>query len=647
MRTSYSLRPALRLCLLLGLFLTRCLYADANGGADTLVQLPPGLYAKPVGVQWAVLDSLNGKPLKDGKISRADLLEAYRALAAGRMPKKAEQVEHLLTYLLEAERDTFSLARVQSMETWMVSLVGADTEELRAIGFHLLAEHLWKNDDLARAFEFYIRAFGKYKDLKPEEFPHKSKYWYEYASRYYYFRDFRTTRELLQQMWLVIPDQWLHYRISSLNTIAICYRQEGDLEASDQCFAKAMQEAERDNSIVWKGILRGNMARNLLLKGNYEDAIPLLEENIAISRERKVYMDLATSLGGLSEVRLSMGQPEEAYKLIREAVDLMEAQGKMGNFDIQARLMVPLGKALMAIGRPAEGFAALDAGRIAQDSIHARRNALLLSGVQLKLEAESHLNAMERKEDEIRQQRLWNGALGISLVGISIFTWMFFRQKRRIAREQRRSDELLLNILPADVALDLKQKGKVNARHFSEVTILFTDFRDFTQWVERHTADELVADLDYCFRSFDDIVARHGLEKIKTIGDAYMAVAGLPQELPDHATRAVQAALEIRNFIDEERRKRELEGKSFFEIRLGLHSGPVVAGVIGLRKFSYDIWGDTVNLAARMESSGETGKVNVSEATWSRIKDGFSYSFRGKIPAKNKGEVGMYFIETS
>lgn len=628
-------------------FLAGASVAAARTGNDTLVPLPPGWNTLPVGTRWEVLDTLLGKPWKNRNINRQDLVEACRASQAATPSQETQDILHLLSWLSGMEQDTFSPYRAEELESWLMTVTGAGADEILAIGFNLLAHLYWSEGELARGLEFSIRAFKRYRHLSPERFPLKSKYWYEHANRYYYFRDFRTTRSLLQQMWEEIPYDRLDYRVSSLNTIAICYRQEGEWQTSDRWFARAMQEAKKEDSMVWIGILRGNMAQNLLLQGKFEEAVPLLEENIASSRERNVYTDLAFSLAGLSEVRLSMGQATEAYRLIREAVVLMEGQGKLENIEIRSRLLIPLGQALMATGRPAEAFAALDAGRIAQDTLNARRNALLLSGVQLKMEAESHLVTLQVKEEQIRQQRLWNFVLALIAVGVSVFTFVFFRQKKRIAREQRRSDELLLNILPADVARDLKQKGKVDARHFGEVTILFTDFCEFTQWVERHSADDLVADLDLCFRAFDDITTRYGLEKIKTIGDAYMAVAGLPQEIPDHAERAVGAALDIRNFVESERRRREKEGKSFFEIRLGLHSGPVVAGVIGLRKFTYDIWGDTVNLAARMESSGEAGRVNVSEATWSRISDRFAGIFRGRVPAKNKGEIGMYFVEVA
>ncbi len=219
------------------------------------------------------------------------------------------------------------------------------------------------------------------------------------------------------------------------------------------------------------------------------------------------------------------------------------------------------------------------------------------------------------------------------------------RQKQVIEVEKKRSDELLLNILPAETAEELKQTGSAQARDFDEVTVLFTDFKNFTSLSEQLSAQELVNEINYCYSEFDHIITRHGIEKIKTIGDSYMCAGGLPVENRTNAVDTVSAALEIREFMVREQKTRQAEGKPFFEIRIGLHTGPVVAGIVGIKKFAYDIWGDTVNIASRMESSGEPGKVNISGTTYNLVQNKFKCTFRGKLEAKNKGTIEMYFVD--
>ncbi len=219
-------------------------------------------------------------------------------------------------------------------------------------------------------------------------------------------------------------------------------------------------------------------------------------------------------------------------------------------------------------------------------------------------------------------------------------------QKETITREKERSEELLLNILPANIVEELKRDGKSPARHFEQVSVLFTDFKQFTKVSEKLTASELVSEIDICFKAFDKIIQKYGIEKIKTVGDAYMAATGLDPSEEKGAQPLILAALEMQQFIIDRQHVRKKEHMPFFEMRCGIHTGPVVAGIVGEKKFQYDIWGDTVNMAARMESSGEEGRVNISQSTYAIVKNDPNFEFisRGKIKAKNKGEVYMYYV---
>lgn len=212
-----------------------------------------------------------------------------------------------------------------------------------------------------------------------------------------------------------------------------------------------------------------------------------------------------------------------------------------------------------------------------------------------------------------------------------------------LIEEKKKSDELLLNILPKEIATELKNTGKATTKKYDSVTILFTDFKDFTKLVESISATKLVEELNEIFSRFDDIMDEFNIEKIETIGDAYMAASGLPEENLDHAERCVNAALQMINYLNHRNNRNKLQ----WNIRVGLHSGPVVAGVVGKKKFAYDLFGDTVNTASRIESNGHPGKINISQATYNLLKENsdFIFSNRGRIFAKGKGELEMWFID--
>jgi len=209
-----------------------------------------------------------------------------------------------------------------------------------------------------------------------------------------------------------------------------------------------------------------------------------------------------------------------------------------------------------------------------------------------------------------------------------------------LQKEQARTQDLLHNMLPASVAEELAHSGKAEPVELKSATILFTDFAGFTQAASTMPAERMVAELNEIFSAFDDICRKHGVEKIKTIGDSYMAAAGVPMPCADHAQSSVRAGLAMSAFLEERNRNAAFK----WSLRVGLHSGPVVAGVVGKHKYAFDVWGDTVNIASRMESSGEQGRVNVSAYTYDLIRNDFSCEYRGKVIAKGKGEVDMYFV---
>jgi class 3 adenylate cyclase len=219
----------------------------------------------------------------------------------------------------------------------------------------------------------------------------------------------------------------------------------------------------------------------------------------------------------------------------------------------------------------------------------------------------------------------------------------------RVEEEQARTQRLLLNILPEEVAEELKETGHARANEFEQVTILFTDFKDFTEISSRMTPAELVAELNTCFYEFDAIVARHGLEKIKTIGDAYMAASGLSTEDSGSPSSVIRAALEMQSFMASHKRDNDAAGRPAFTMRAGVHTGPVVAGVVGETKFQYDVWGDTVNTASRMETAGRAGEVNISELTFDVVKDepDMIFESREAVEVKGKGELRMFFARAA
>lgn len=351
----------------------------------------------------------------------------------------------------------------------------------------------------------------------------------------------------------------------------------------------------------------------------------------------------------LAQIRIKQNRFKEAEAFINQEIPkLTNLRTELMN---EYKLLIDIYFRLGNMEKSKEAFAQFSD---IQDELTADEK----TNMALSFETEQKINHAENTIIELTNDKKIakisrNYLIGIAFLLLTAALILFNRfrithkQKILIEHEQRRSEELLLNILPSEVAEELKQKGSAEAKQFDDVTVMFTDFKGFTKISEKLSPSELVAEIDTCFKAFDQIIDKHNIEKIKTIGDAYMCAGGLPVLNKTHATDIIKAALEIQQFMVNHFRERVALGLDVFEIRIGIHTGPVVAGIVGVKKFAYDIWGDTVNTASRMESSGQVGKINISGNTYEIIKDQFHCVYRGKIEAKGKGEIDMYFVENS
>ena len=293
------------------------------------------------------------------------------------------------------------------------------------------------------------------------------------------------------------------------------------------------------------------------------------------------------------------------------------------------------------------------------DTIYTIDKDKKLGALQFEFDLEkkqNEINLLTKDKDlqivKTQRQKFAKNAFLIGLVLTFIIAILIYRSYRDkvkthiiVDRQKNEIEHLLLNVLPKEVAKELQLTGRATPRHYQSVAVMFTDFRGFTLLTDHMSPDELVAELDACFNAFDEIIAKHNLEKIKTIGDSYMCASGIPVEDDMYVLKIVKAGLEIQEYITRNNVRRLENGQEPWYLRIGIHVGPVVAGVVGKMKYAYDIWGSTVNIASRMESNGEPGKVNISSATYELIKDYYACSHRGKISAKNVGEIDMYFIE--
>ncbi len=250
------------------------------------------------------------------------------------------------------------------------------------------------------------------------------------------------------------------------------------------------------------------------------------------------------------------------------------------------------------------------------------------------------MNKIEQMQIEELQQQLMLKDMQLSELRAQVET-----KQAELLLEKQKLETLLLDILPKEICLELLKDHSVEPQFYKSVSVLFLDVAGFTSMCERIELRELITELNTHFTNIDDICERHYLEKIKTIGDAYLCVGGMPMRNHSHPVDAVAAALEMLQYMEKVNVQKRLQGKELWNVRIGVHTGSVIAGVIGKKKFLYDIWGDTVNVASRMETGSDVGKINISGVTYDLVKDYFACSYRGKMPVKNKEDLAMYFVD--
>lgn len=429
------------------------------------------------------------------------------------------------------------------------------------------------------------------------------------------------------------------------------YLNHKKLDSALYYFSESGKVFEALNFRIGQAYNLGNVGLVYAEKNENEKAEQNLNNAIEVLDELGDYYPICVYLNSMSDIYESKGDDEKALNYVNRSLDLAK---KYGLKEQIADAFLRLASFYESKGQFKTSYDYYKNHIVYRDSVNNINDFQRLADERTRYEVAQKQAEVNLLNQEKKTQRIIAIAIGIVLLLIGLLAFLLFKKYKltlktgeMIQAEKERSDELLKNILPDETAKELKEKGFVEAKKFDSVTVLFTDFKGFTKYSESLTPEEIVKSIDFYFSKFDEIIDKYGLEKIKTIGDAYMCAGGLPFQTNDHATQVTQAALEIADFVRSTLRN-IAHSDAKFDIRIGINSGPVVAGIVGTKKFAFDIWGRTVNAASRIESSGEIGKVNISENTYYLIKNNkaFTFEYRGEIEAKGMGKTKMYFVQS-
>lgn len=391
----------------------------------------------------------------------------------------------------------------------------------------------------------------------------------------------------------------------------------------------------------------GNMGMIYAKMGDDRQAEAKMNEAIVLLEQMREHYPIAVYLNYIADIYLEKGENATALVYAKRSLALSQKNGLKQQV---SEAYLKLSQIYEKIGNLAESFRYYRNHITYKDSVNNIVSVQQMADLRTNFEVSRKQIEVDLLNQQKKNQQIIVIATAVATVLIAILAFGLFRRYRFIRetnliieKEKNRSESLLLNILPKETAQELKLHGKVQAKRFDSVTVLFADFKGFTQYAEKLSPEQLVEKVDFYFSRFDEIMQKYGLEKIKTVGDAYMCAAGLPFPTADHARQMVMAAMEMAEIV--RNAQSTLTDDPAFEVRIGINTGPVVAGVVGTKKFAYDIWGDTVNIASRMESNSSPGKINISETTYALVKDYFDCEFRGELDVKNKGLMKMYFVK--
>ncbi len=446
-----------------------------------------------------------------------------------------------------------------------------------------------------------------------------------------------------------------------LTAIGNVYVKQGEYNKAFISLNKALQVANKKQDKQLQVMALSSLGDLFYEQSNFTGALPYYTRCLAYSDQIGSLQNQAEARIAIGNILRQSGKNNDAVKRCQSGLTLAE---RVGSVSLKKRGCDCLYQSYKAIGNTRQSLHYYEQANAFEDSLNLAETSNKVMGMEFQKQQlvdsiayvkKEHSIQLKHKEEVQRREKQRNLiilSLGfILLIAIGLWSQLNFVRKSRAAikHEKDRSEALLLNILPQEIADELKEKGSVNARDYNLVSILFTDFKSFTQTAEKMTPQSLVEEINICFRAFDLITEKYQVEKIKTIGDAYMAAGGIPHADESSLKNTVLAGLEMQAFMTQRADENRSIGRPAFEMRLGIHAGPIVAGIVGVKKFQYDVWGDTVNTASRMESSSQVGKVNISETLYQLIKDEpcFSFEYRGSVNAKGKGDIAMYFVEKS